>query len=45
LTQLRAAAGNDTFILGLPSDPPVFDDLNGNGIDDDEEGLVPGFIG
>ena len=38
-------AGNDTFYLGLISGPVVNDDTNHNGIDDDEEGIVPGFVG
>ena len=41
---LVGGSGNDTFYLGDQSSPPVDDDSNLNGIDDDEEGL-PGFIG
>jgi Ca2+-binding RTX toxin-like protein len=42
---LVGGTGNDAFYLGDLSAPPVDDDANNNGIDDDEEGLVPGFIG
>jgi hypothetical protein len=35
---------NDTFYRDLISGPAVLDDVNGNGIDD-EEALVPSFVG
>ncbi len=43
---LNGGLGNDVFYLGDISGPVVNDDVNHNGIDDDEEGLVtPGFVG
>jgi len=42
---LTGGLGDDTFYVRSLARPKVLDDTNGNGIDDDEEGLVPSFIG
>jgi uncharacterized delta-60 repeat protein len=42
---LNGGLGDDIFYLGDISGPAVNDDVNNNGIDDDDEGLVPSFIG
>jgi hypothetical protein len=42
---LTGGLGDDTFYVRSLATPKVLDDTNGNGIDDDEEGLVSSFIG
>jgi uncharacterized delta-60 repeat protein len=42
---MTGGLGNDVFYADLVSGPAVNDDTNNNGIDDDEESLVPSFIG